>query len=230
MQTVIPRSEDTRPIYVAYAEDHDMVRETVVDFLEKLGGIKFVVQAENGKELIDKIEKATIKPDVCLIDIVMPHMNGFDTVCNLKRIWSEMKVLVLSGYQNEEYMIKMILSGADGYLTKKSNPLEIKKAIVDVHEFGLYNTELFTPQFVNKVRNHRKTLPELTGKELQLLKLSIEDKTYEEIAVIMNITPKSVEGHRMRLFHKLGVRTRAGLAMYAVKYGYVVMDSGIQPQ
>lgn len=225
----MPRSRDSNLIKVAYAEDHDMVRETVVDFLEKLGGIRFIIQAENGRELIEKIESSKVKPDVCLIDIVMPEMNGFDTVARLRRLWPEMKILILSGYQNEEYLIKMILSGADGYLTKKSNPVDIKRAIVDVHEYGLYNTELFTTKFINDVRSNRISIPHLTGKELQLLKLSIEDKTYEEIAAIMNITLKSVEGHRLRLFHKLEVKTRAGLAMYAVKYGYVTIDSGILP-
>lgn len=225
----MPNTIDHDPIYVAYAEDHDMVRETVVGFLENLGGIKFIIQAENGKDLISKIEDAAIKPDVCLIDIVMPEMNGFDTVARIKRTWEGMKVLVLSSYLTEEYLIKMILSGTDGYLTKKANPVEIKKAICDVHEHGLYNTELFTPHFVNEVRNKKRTLPQLSAKELQLLKLSIEDKTYEEIAVLMNLTSKSVEGHRIRLFQKLGIKTRAGLAMYAVKYGYVAIESGILP-
>jgi two-component system invasion response regulator UvrY len=220
----MPYAEDAAPIYVAYAEDHKMVRETVIDFMEKLGGIKFILQAENGKELIAKIENSPIKPDVCLIDIVMPVMNGFDTVTGIKRTWDSIKVLVLSGYFSEEYLIKMILSEADGYLTKKSNPTDIHKAIIDVHETGMYNTELFTRQFVNQVRNKRKFVPELTAKESQLLKLSIEDKTYEEIAAIMNLTAKSAEGHRIRLFQKLGVKTRAGLVMYAIRYGYVTID------
>ncbi|HTN45199.1 MAG TPA: response regulator transcription factor [Flavipsychrobacter sp.] len=220
----MPYADNPAPIYVAYAEDHKMVRETVIDFMEKLGGIKFILQAENGRELIAKIENSPIKPDVCLIDIVMPIMNGFETVTGIKKMWDNIKVLVLSGYFSEEYFIKMILSEADGYLTKKSNPVDIHKAIIDVHETGIYNTELFSRQFVNEVRNKRKLPPELTAKELQLLKLSIEDKTYEEIAAIMNLTAKSVEGHRIRLFQKLGVKTRAGLAMYAVKYGYVTID------
>lgn len=217
------------PIYVAYAEDHDLLRATVIEYLEKLNGIKIIIEADNGRDLLRRIESSVVKPEICLIDIVMPQMNGFETVVSIKSRWPQMKVLVLSGHLSEEYLIRMILSGADGYLTKKVKPKEIKKALEDIKEFGLYNTELFTTQFVNSVRMKKIELPELSPKELQLLKLSIEDLTFDEIAVQMFSTPKSVEGHRSRLYAKLGVKTRAGLALYAIRNGYVPIDTGIAP-
>ena len=198
----------TKPIpntvSIAYAEDHAVVRTTVVDYLHRLGGVEVVIQAANGRELIDRIAAAKTLPQVCVIDIVMPEMNGFETVVQLRRKWGEMKILVLSGYITEEYVIKMILSGADGYLTKNADPLEIKKAIIDIVETGWYNTEQFTQKFINSVRKGQVELPHLTGKELQLLKLSIQDKTFDEIGVLMHTTPKSVEGHRSRLYTKTG--------------------------
>lgn len=214
----------TQPILVAYAEDHHLVRETVVKFLEELGGLKVIIQAENGKEVIRKIEAAAIKPDVCILDIVMPEMNGFDTVTKIKSLWKEIKILVLSGYLSEEYLVKMFLAGADGYLTKKVHPNEIKKAIVDIYHYGISNTEHFSQEFIRKMRKKEKYAIVLSEKEIQLLKLSIEDKTFEEIAALMNLTSRSIEGNRKRLYEKIGVKSRTGLVKYAVKNGYVTFD------
>ncbi len=227
--TAKSNTKDSPPVYIAYAEDHSFVRTTVVDYLQKLGGIEIMIQAGNGRELIEKIAAAKTLPQVCLIDIVMPEMNGFETVATIKKRWGKMKLLVLSGYLTEEYVIRMILSGADGYLTKNADPMDIKQAIIDLHQTGWCNTELITPKFLRSVRSGKYDLPHLTGKEIQLLKLSIQDKTYEEIAVLMDSTPKSIEGHRSRLYTKLEVKTQAGLAMYAVRYGYVTIDPGISP-
>lgn len=215
-------------IKLAYAEDENLLRTTLVEFLENLGGVRFTIQAENGKELIEKISQAEEKPDVCLVDIRMCKMDGFDTVVEIKKKWADIKVLALSGYSREEYLIRMVLCGADGYLTKNVHPREVLNAVRSVYEYGFYNTELLTPRFVSEVHNRRKTLPELSAKEIQLLECSILDKTYDEIATVMNLTRKSVEGHRTRLFQKIGVRTRAGLTMYAVRHGYVSLEAGIK--
>ena len=221
--------EKAAPIYIAYADDHSLVRKSIIDYIQRLGGIEIMIEASNGKDLIEKMTAAERLPDVCLIDIVMPKMNGFETVAMIKKRWADMKLLVLSGFLTEEYVIRMILSGADGYLTKGADALDIKQAIIDLHQTGWCNSELVTPKFLKSVRAGKYDLPHLTGKEIELLKLSIEDKTYEEIAVLMDTTPKSVEGHRSRLYAKLEVRTRAGLAMYAVRYGYVAIGSGVTP-
>jgi two-component system, NarL family, invasion response regulator UvrY len=223
------QTKQPAPIYIAYAEDHSFVRTSVIDYLHRLGGIEIMIEAGNGRELIERIAASDQLPDVCLIDIVMPKMNGFEAVATIKKKWGDMKLLVLSGYLTEEYVIRMILSGADGYLTKNADPLAIKQSILDLHQTGWCNSELFTPKFLKSVRSGKYDLPHLTGKEIELLKLSIEDKTYEEIAVLMESTPKSIEGHRSRLYAKLEVKTRAGLAMYAVRYGYVAIGSGVSP-
>jgi two-component system invasion response regulator UvrY len=213
-------------VYVAYAEDHLLVRETIVSFLEAQGEIKFIIQADNGKELLEKIKQSNIKPHVCIVDIVMPEMNGFETVSKLRADGSSMKILVLSGHLSEGFFIEMLLAGSHGYLTKNQSPQDIKKAILDVHHFGVCNMEHVSSQFLKRAKKEciDKIKTPLSGKELQLLKLSIEDKTYDDIAEKMGLTSKSVEGHRKRLFDKLGVKTRAGLVMYAVQYGYVLLN------
>lgn len=224
------KNKTSEPIYVAFAEDHQTVRETIIMFLEMQGGIKVIIKAANGKDLLQKIERSEIKPDVCLMDIMMPKMNGFETVSRIRNKWPEMKILVLSGFLREEYIIKMIRSGANGYLSKDCHPKEIKKAIVEVKRNDIYNSENFTPKLIAAVRDNEIRIPKLTEKEMQLLKWCIEDMTYAEIAVEMHTSPKSVEGYRNKLFQKLGVKTKVGLAMYAVRYGYVTMEPGIKPQ
>lgn len=227
---MIDQTKTDDPIYVAFAEDHMTVRETVPLFLEMQGGIKVIIKASNGDDLLQRIERSTIKPDVCLMDIMMPKMNGFEAVSRLKHKWPEIKILVLSGFLREEYIIKMIRSGANGYLSKDCHPKEIKKAILEVMRNDIYNSENFTPRLIAAVREDETKIPKLTEKEMQLLKWCIEDMTYAEIAQHMQTSQKSVEGYRNKLFHKLGVKTKVGLAMYAIRYGYVTIEPGIKPQ
>ena len=214
------------PINVAYAEDHITVRETISFFLESQGEIKIIIKAANGLSLIQQIEQSKTKPDVCVIDIKMPKMDGFETVSAIKHRWPEMKILALSGYQREEFIIKLILAGVHGYLSQSDHPREISNAIKEVHRNDYYYGEHFSPKLLAAVRSHEKSMPELTEMETQLLRLSLEDLTYAEIAKIMQTTPKSVEGYRSKLFQKLGVKSKVGLAKYAVRFGYV----SIEPQ
>lgn len=222
--------EPEKIINIAFADDHASLRESITVFLEMLGGIKVIIKATNGRELIQKIESSDVKPDVCVIDIMMPKMNGFETVPRIRHKWPKMKILVLSGFLREEYIVKMICAGANGYMSKNCHPQEIKQAITEIRQNGIYNSENFTPKLIAAVRENVLTQPKLTEKELQLLKWCIEDMTYAEIAVKMHTSQKSVEGYRNKLFQKLGVKTKVGLAIYAVTYGYVTIEPGIKPQ
>jgi len=110
-----------QPILVAFADDHLLVRESIVSFIEMLGGIKVIIEADNGKTLIEQIEHSKIMPDTCIIDIQMPEMNGFETVKILKERWPQINILVLSGFKDDLYA-QMIRLGVNGYLLKNCAP------------------------------------------------------------------------------------------------------------
>jgi len=221
--------QSDKPIYVAFADDHKIVRESVVFFLESQAEIKVVIQASNGKDLLEKLESAKIQPQVCILDIMMPLMNGFETIGRLKTKYPDLKILVLSGFLREPYIINMIKAGANGYLSKNCHPKEIAQAIQEIVNGDFYCGENFTPRFVTAVRKSEAKTANLTEREAQLLKWCIEDMTYGEISRKMNTTEKSIEGYRNKLFQKLGVKTRVGLAIYAIKYGYVTVEPGPIP-
>jgi two-component system invasion response regulator UvrY len=220
----------SKTVSVAIADDHLLVRETVMEYLQNLGGITFTHQASNGQELLKLLEQSDSLPDVCMVDIMMHPMNGLEVVSRIRSRWSSIKILVLSAFLSEELMVNMIMAGANGYLTKDNHPKEIRKAIFEIHSCGIYNTELFSPRLIAAVRSNNLVLPQLTEKEIQLMKLSISDLPYHAIAEIMHATPKSIEGYRYKLFQKLGVNSRVGLALAAIRFGLISLDSGVNPR
>ncbi len=215
---------DEQIIRVAYADDHKVVRKGIISFMNDLGGIEVVIEADNGRQLIEKIEKAQEIPDVCVIDINMPEMNGFDTTVALKKKWPDIKVLILTAFEVELYLIRMITYGANGYLLKSCDPDEIKKAIVAIHKDGMYYADHKTRHFFYAVRNEEIKLPKLTDGELQLLYNCCSDLSYSQIAEKTGTTVKSVEGHRDNLFRKLNTNSRVSLAMFAMQFGLITKE------
>ncbi len=211
-------------IHIAYAEDHTIVRKGIISFINNLGGIEVDIDVNNGKDLINEIAKAKQIPDVCLLDINMPGMNGFDTIIELRKRWPHIRILVLTVFDIDIYIIRMIMSGANGYLLKSCNPEEIKEAIVSIFCNGMYFSELITHNFVQDIKNGVITIPNLTGREMQVLKYSCSEMNYARIAEKLGTTTRSVEGYRDSLFRKLQVHNRVSLALLAVQFGLVQME------
>lgn len=217
-------SQDDKKILVAFADDHTTVRKTVAAFLNGLGGIEVIAEAGNGKELIDAIAASERQPDVVILDINMPVMNGFETVLRLKERWEHIRILVLTTFMDELYICKMIRYGANGYLSKDCDPEEIKQALVAICEQGMYYSDLFVEKMAVVVKDKKKE-PRITERELQFLKHCLSDLTYFQIAALMKTTQKSVEGYRDSLFRKLGISSRVALAIFAIKSGLVTIDT-----
>lgn len=211
-------------IRIAYAEDHPIVRMGVVSYINSFEGMHVDIEAEDGKTLLTALENATEFPDICLLDISMPGMNGFETIVELKRRWPELKVLVFTVFEIDTYIIRMIKYGANGYLLKSCNSEEIKRAIHAIYNTGMYYSDKVTSQFIQDIRDNVIKLPHLTEKEMQVLKYTCTDLRYTEIAEALGTTTKSVEGARDYLFKKLNVNSRTGLAMYAVQFGIVPIE------
>jgi len=209
---------------IAYADDHKIVRKGIISFMNELGGINVVAEANNGRELIDNIIKSDIVPDVCILDISMPVMNGFDTIVELKKRWPNIKVLVLTIFQTDIYIIRMIMYGANGYLLKNCDPEEIKKALTTICNNGVYFSDSTARHFFNAVQNEEIKLPSLTAREMQVLHMCCSDLSYAQIAEKIGTTTRSVEGYRDSLFKKLKTGSRVSLAMFAVQFGLVPME------
>lgn len=209
-------------IHIALADDHAMLRKGVAEMLSKFENMKVVAEAGNGKELLTKIEHCKPMPDVCIIDINMPEMNGYETAKAIKKQWPDMRILALSMYDTELNIIKMLRNGANGYLLKDADPEELRHAINAVHNNGFYYSEIVTGRMLNILHDPEgKTNVDLNEKELQFLKFCSTELTYKEIADEMNLSARTIDGYRETLFRKLNITTRTGLAMYAIKAGIV---------
>lgn len=211
-------------IKVAYAEDHAAMRESIAFYLQETSNIDVIIHAAHGKELLEKIEQSAVKPDICLLDINMPGMNGFETVAKLRNTKLDLKILILSTFTEDIYVVRMIRAGVNGYLSKSCSFEEIKKALLHLQEKGFYYSDFYMGKAATAARDDTYRFPDLTEKELQLLKYSCSEKTYAEISVSMNCTIKSVQGYRESLFRKLEVNSRVSLVLFAIRSGIVPID------
>lgn len=210
---------------IALADDHSLLRIGLAQLVESLGNT-ILFEADNGKELLDKLDKKNL-PDIVLMDINMPEMDGFQTTQWLKTNHPEIKVLALSMYDNETSIIRMLKCGARGYILKDSEPAELKAAIHAVMEKGFYYSELVSGKLMHAINKMDegseglKSLVPLNERETDFLKYSCTELTYKEIADKMFVSPRTIDGYRDALFEKLHVKTRVGLVMYAIRNGIV---------
>ncbi len=211
-------------IKIAYADDHVVIRKSIIHLMSIYNDIEFVIEAGNGSELIRMIENTNCKPNMCLLDINMPKMNGFETLTEIKRRWPEISVLVFTIFENDLYFTKMVSNGANGYLTKNCDQHTLRKAITSIYHHGYYNADAIAKKLSSSVKE-KKYLIDITEAEKVFLKYCCSDLTYKEIALLMKTTTKSIEGHRDCLFKKLSVNSRASLVMFAIQYGIVIIDS-----
>lgn len=210
---------------IAIADDHILLRKGLASLVQNFG-YAVILEADNGRELLDKITKG-ILPDLVLMDINMPEMNGYDTTLWLKQNLPDIKVLALSMYDDETAIIRMLKSGAKGYILKDAEPGELHSAMESVLNKGFYYSEMVTGRMMHTIADMDdeqtgiKKLQSLTDRELEFLKLVCSEMTYKEIAVKMFLSPRTIDGYRDTLFEKLSVKTRTGLAIYAIKNGIV---------
>lgn len=215
-------------IKIAIADDHPIVREGVTSLLSKMG-FTVMMEANDGLELIEKLERAKELPDICMIDINMPRMDGFATTEEVMKRWPEIRVLVITVHAESLYFARMIACGARGYLIKDSPAVDYREAILSVQQTGVYFSTAEMRKYMRAVVNKEITPPKLNEWEVKVMRLCCAEYKVPEIAAMLHTTPKAIENHKSSAFAKLGVRTTAGLAIAAVKYGYVLLDSGPSP-
>jgi two-component system, NarL family, invasion response regulator UvrY len=206
-------------IKIALADDHAIVRKGLAELIDSMPGLEIILDADNGQELIAKLKNAKTKPDVCILDINMPEMNGYETASLIREIFQDMGILALSMYDTEFNIIKMLRAGAQGYLLKNAQPSELLRAITDIHQHGFYHSELVSGRLMRIIHDRRSGKSDLNENEERFLTFCCTELTYKEIAEKMHKSPRTIDGYREDLFAKLGLSSRTGLVLYALKTG-----------
>ena len=203
------------------ADDHILLRSGLTSLVQSQG-YTVLFEADNGTDFIKKLNPLLL-PDIVLMDINMPQMDGFATTRWLKQNYPQVKVLALSMYDNEAAVIRMLQAGAKGYILKDCEPTELLMAITSLINKGFYYSELVSGRLINAINKMEDTGAEkstnilITEREAEFLQLLCTDLSYKEIADKMNISPRTVDGYRDNLFHKLTIKTSIGLVIYAIK-------------
>jgi len=215
----------TNKIKVALADDHVLLRNGLAGLINSFDDYTVIFEADNGTDFQKKIQKGN-EPELVLMDINMPGMDGFATAEWLRQNYPLTKVLALSMYDNENSIIRMFKAGAKGYILKDSEPAELKAALDSIMQKGYYYSELVTGKLIHSINqsnenaNGNKT-SQLNDRETEFLKLAATELTYKEIAEKMNLSPRTIDGYRDALFEKLELKSRVGLVLYAIKNGIV---------
>lgn len=203
---------------VMIADDHVLVREGIRRLLEFDGSIEIVAEADNGLKCLDLLN--TVLPEVLLLDINMPEMNGIDTLKNIRNRKIPVKVLILTVHNETNYLIKAVDIGIDGYLLKNSSCEELKKAIYTVMNGESYIQPQLIPelnaQLIRK-NDHKEKLDSLTKRELEVLILLAHGYFNKEIAEKMGISERTVKNHISSIFRKIDVSDRTQAAVFAIK-------------
>jgi DNA-binding NarL/FixJ family response regulator len=208
-------------IKVAIADDHKIFRKGVILSLRHYNNIKFVLEAENGQELLDNIAEA--KPDVVLMDLRMPVKDGIETTKYISKHYPDILVIVLTMHEDEKFVIHLMENGANGYLLKSTDPIEIKKAITEVVSKGYYLNNFVNRILIKRAHNKAKAAPSLnsdlnlTEKEKLVLRYICMEFTSVEIGEKMSISPRTVEAIKERMIKRFGLKNTAGLVFFAVK-------------
>lgn len=209
---------------IALVDDHSLLRKGLSSLIQSFDTYTVILEADNGKDFVNKLNPESL-PDLVLMDINMPEMDGYQASNWLKENHPDIKVLALSMYDNESAIIRMFRAGAKGYILKDCDPMELKTALHSIIHKGFYYSEMITGSLIHNINSKaddHKTGPKgLSEREISFLKLVCSELTYKEIADKMFLSPRTIDGYRDALFEKLNVKTRVGLVLYAIKFGIV---------
>ena len=212
-------------IKVFLADDHAVLRDGLRSLLEAQGDITVVGESDNGRDAVREMEE--LLPDVVVMDIAMPDLNGIEATRIISDRWPEVRVVMLSVFSDAESIYRALQAGASGYLLKSSAGREVVEAVRTVRLGGRYLSDKITETVVDEYvreRQAKSPLETLSPRERQVLQLSAEGKTIPEIAELLSLSPRTVETYRARLMEKLGIKDLRGLIMFAVKHGITPIE------
>lgn len=206
------------------ADDHLLLRNALATLINNSDSCKVVAEASNGKELMEAISKDNY-PDIAIVDLNMPVMDGYETAMHLQKHHPDIKVLMLTMYDSELALIRLLKAGVKGFMKKDIHPKELLFAIQSVHENGYYYSAHTSSKLAGLFRG-QDDMPilekiTLSESEIEFLKHVCSEQTYKEIAFELGMNPRAIDGMRDNLFNRLDVKSRVGLAIYAIRHGIV---------
>lgn len=209
---------------IVIVDDHVLIAKALRGIIANFDHFEVINEFENGHDMIQKFDSNKNIPDVVLLDISMPIMDGFETAIWLKENHPEILVMALSMQDDDKSVIKMVKNGAKGYLLKNAHPSELEKALNNLVKNGFYYPDWAAEKVFASLGESTKSKNNISisEREKEFLKYSITEMNYKEIAEKMFCSPRTVESYRDSLFEKLELKTRVGLAVYALKNGYDV--------
>jgi two-component system invasion response regulator UvrY len=217
-------------IKIAIVDDHRLFRKGLISLIEMVNpDCEILFEADNGLDLQSKIDRSNL-PDIILMDVSMPGMDGFSSVQWLKENYPSIKVLVISMIEKEETIVRMLKLGVKGYLCKDVEPKELGEALIAVANKGFYYTDFITGKLVHSLQNNhaapqeQMNIDHINNQESEFLQLACSEMTYVQIADRMSLSPKTIDGYRNSLFEKFSVKSRVGLVLFAIKKGIVSLD------
>ncbi len=216
VETISPRE-----IRVLVVDDHAIVREGICSLLARRKDIQVVGQAADGRQAVAQV--ASLAPDVVLMDISMPVMNGLEATVEVRRNFPNVRILVLSQYESKEYVVPLLRAGAAGYISKRARANELVDAIRAVYYEGAFLQPNIARAVVEGVTNgsHAEPQPILTEREKQVVRLVADGLSSREIADELGLSAKTVDTHRANIMEKLGIHSSAELVKYAIRAGIV---------
>lgn len=209
---------------VALVDDHELLRSGLAAIINSLGEFEVVLEAGNGLEFIKKVKTIT-PPDIVLLDITMPEMDGYETAAWIRKHLPTVRVLVLSMLSNDLAIIRMLRNGVKGYIIKDSKPHVFKEAMESIQRNEFYVNELVRDKLINYVSTEEEEgkqtalLLSISEQEAHFLQLVCADKSYKEIAEEMCVSVRTIDNYRDNLFKKLETKSRVGLVLFAIKQG-----------
>lgn len=208
---------------IAIVDDHILIAKALTGIIANFADFEVLYECEHGKALQDKFTNKKNIPEIVLLDISMPVMDGFETALWLKETHPEVLIIALSMQDDERSLIKMVKSGANGYLLKNVHPVELENALTTLVKNGFYYPNWATSKVfssLSSASSAKTDMINITEREKEFLQYSVTEMSYKEIAEKMFCSPRTVESYRDSLFEKLGLKTRVGLAVYAMKNGF----------
>lgn len=208
-------------IQVAIADDHSLMRNALAKLINSFADYHVSFEANNGKEIKPLIHQHGI-PDIVLVDVNMPEMDGFETTKWLHTHYPQIRVLVLSMLSDERTIIRMVRLGAKGYLLKNAEPEELKEALDSVMSKDVYLPDLISGKLISGLHrdaDRDEEVVNINEREREFLRWVCTELAYKDIAEKMNLSPRTIDDYRQNLFTKLKVHSRIGLALYAIRNG-----------